>query len=53
MWRASASGSGFELDDDEEEDEEEEDVASWLVRFWPTSGGAGPVLCVRELCIME
>ena len=38
---------------DEEEEDEEEDVASWFVRFWPTSGGTGPVLCVRELCIME
>lgn len=49
MWRASASGSGFELDDDEEDDDEEEDVVSWFVGFWPTSGGAGPVLRVRAI----
>lgn len=52
MWRASASGSGFELDD-EDDDEEEDDVVSWFVGFWPTSGGAGPVLRVRELYLID
>lgn len=49
MWRASASGSGFELDGDEDDDDEEEDVVSWFVGFWPTLGGAGPVVHVREI----